>query len=143
MTRDTYHVLCDPSLVEARKSHFERMRSVFDLQPQEKTFVLSGIVGQSDDVSPCDAPKKWVGGALEDLARQAERLIDDSVFRPVRAGAGPYGVHFAGRMFGARVFELSPDNRQCHPLEAPIGSLEPVGLESHETWALERRGRES
>lgn len=139
MNSEARRRLRDPELIAARDRHFSRLQAVFDGKPVEHTCHLWGYPGQAKGASPYDQPEQWVAEVLADLAANADLLKDDLVFRPLCIEAGLYGVHFIDRMLGAETFELTPGNWQCRTLDTPIGALQPVDLDTDDTWARERR----
>jgi len=105
--------------------------------------VLSGVVAETK-ADGCRDPERWTAEAMESLAQRADRLRDETVFRPLVVEFMPYGVHFVDRIFGAEVFELhEKGNWQVRLLGRPVGSLEPPDLGRNETWAEARRVAEA
>lgn len=131
-------VLNDPELLAARDDRFARLRSLFNGEESDRTFVLCGVNGVGK-ANPYTETETWMRQAAEDLASKADHLRDPDVFRPLVIDFGPYGVHYTDRMFGAHVYELAPNNWQVKPLDQPIGELAPPDMNTDDTWALTRR----
>jgi hypothetical protein len=124
--------LRDPDLVYARAQWFNRLRGLFAGQRQETAFVLHGIQCYTEEAGPDWV--RWLDDSLDELAEQADRALDDRVFRPLSVNYNPRGVHFCDHLFGADVFLLDGKSWQVHPLDAPVGSLEPPDLDRHPAW---------
>jgi hypothetical protein len=134
MKPKTLHTLRDPRLVAARTQWFDRLCGLFAGQVQESAFVLSGIQLYNVDIE--SDWERWLDEALDELAEQAERSLDERVFRPLAVNYNPRGVHFTDHLLGADVFLLDGESWQVHPLEAPVGSLQPPDLDGHPTWQM-------
>jgi hypothetical protein len=127
--------LSDSRLLAARERGFERLNGIRCGEPGP--VYLRGVWGTSA-VNAFEDPERWMAEALESLEARVEEALDERVFRPLCVEFGPYGVHFTGPMFGARVY---PKDGQWwgDPLGIPVGSLRPPDLENDSTWALARR----
>jgi len=135
-TRDR---LCEPDLLAIRDGHMARLEALYAGQRLESPLFLWGYRGKGQS-NPYVEPEAWVAEALEDLVEHADRLRDPDVFRPLTIEFGPYGVHFVDKILGADVFDLDgTGNWQAHPLQTPVGALEPPDLDRDPTWALARR----
>ncbi len=98
---------------------------------------MQGINAYSD-LDPYTDPERWVSEALASLVPQADRLLDERVFRPLCLECGLYGVHFVDRIFGARVYQ-SDGQWWSDYLPTPVGELRAPDLETNDTWSLARR----
>jgi hypothetical protein len=132
MKPHTPTVLRDPRLAQARAQWFDRLRGLFAGQRQKTTFVLHGIQRYTEDAGLDE--EQWLDEALEALAEEAARSLDERVFRPLSVNYNPRGVHFSDHLFGADVFLLDGESWQVHPLDAPVGSLQTPNLEQHPAW---------
>jgi len=137
MRDDSRRTLSDPALLQARDRHIGRLGALFGGDRPDTAPFLCGVVGQSS-ADRYSQPDKWVREVLDDLASRAESLLDPTVFRPLVVESDIYGVHFIDKLFGADVFELD-GNWQAHPLDGPVGTLQPPSLDSDPTWQLARR----
>ncbi|MCX6360752.1 MAG: hypothetical protein NT029_13130 [Armatimonadetes bacterium] len=134
-------VLNDPRLIAARDRGYARLERVSGPDAVAQPFALWGAYGSSP-ADPMSEPERWLTEALEDLAAQAERLLDEGAFRPLCVEFGPYGVHFIDRLFGAHVrFHEGQWWSEC--LETPVGTLQTPGLRDDPTWRAARRVAEA
>ena len=134
-------VLNDPRLIAAWDRGVARLEQVGAPDGASRPFVLWGAYGTSA-TDPMAEPERWLAEALEDLAAQAERLLDEEVFRPLCVEFGPYGVHFIDRLFGAQVhFHEGQWWSKC--LDAPVGTLQTPDLRDDPTWEATRRVAEA
>lgn len=136
MKPNTLETLRDPRLVEARTQWFSRLDGLFAGERQDRAFVLHGIQHYTEDDGP--GWKRWLDESLARLAEEAERSLDQDVFRPLSINYNPHGVHLIDYLFGADVFLLDGESWQVHPLDAPVGSLEPPDLETLPAWQVMR-----
>jgi len=124
--------LRDLDLVHSRAQWFNRLQGLFAGQRQETALVLHGIQCYTEDAGP--DWERWLDDSLGELAEQAERALDKRVFRPLSINYNPRGVHFSDHLLGADTFLMDGESWQVHPLEAPVGNLQPPDLDSHPTW---------
>lgn len=132
---DLEKTLCSPDLAEVRDRHLRRLRAVFSGSTSEP-FYLEGF---SPPVSadPYTAPTDAVEEALALLAAEADRMRDETVFRPLVVEFGLCGVHFVDRIFGANVYQRD-GQWWSDPLGRPPGTLSAPDLETSETWRQAR-----
>jgi hypothetical protein len=128
-------ILSDPGLLAARAAGFQRLARVFGGEPGVAW--VRGVWGTSI-ANPFEEPERWMSEALDSLVQHSDALKDESVFRPLCVEFGPFGVHFVGALFGARVYR-DGDQWWGDPLGVPVGSLVPPDLDGNATWALARR----
>jgi hypothetical protein len=124
--------LRDPRLKEARSRWTTRLCGLFAGERQDRAFVLHGIQHYTEDHGP--DWERWLDESLEVLAEEAERALDEDVYRPLCINYNPRGVHFIDHLFGADVFLLDGESWQVHPLDAPVGSLKPPNLDALTAW---------
>ena len=137
MKSETSQKLSDPKLLAARERHFARLENLFAGRPLAHAFVLNGIQGGSE-TNVLDDPAKWAAEALESLVPNAEKLLDENVFRPLILESWIYGVHFIDHLLGGRVY-FSESQWWCDFLKTPVGSLQPPDLDKFDAW---RKARE-
>ncbi len=127
-------ILSDPELVRQRDAWYERLAEVRRGGPPVR---LAGIwgTGQADALNE---PERWITQAIDSLAREAHRIADPEVFRPLCVESGPYGVHFLDRILGAEVF-FQDGQWWSNELTSPIGHLREPDLETDPTVAVARR----
>ena len=136
MKTETANKLSDPALLAARERHLTRLEDLFAGRPLEHAFVLNGIMGSSE-TGVMDDPAKWAHEALASLVPSAERLLDETVFRPLVLESWIYGVHFIDHLLGGRVY-FSEGQWWCDFLKTPVGSLQPPDLEKFDAWRKAR-----
>jgi hypothetical protein len=134
MKPETSRILSDPDLVKIRARWFERLTRLFNQQPDEMAFVLCGISRYTEE----DIPdwQGWLDAALDDLAREAGRMADAGVFRPLMVSYNPRGVHFIDHLFGAEVFQMEDGTWQVRLLQAPVGQLQAPNLAASHQWQV-------
>jgi hypothetical protein len=132
----TLEILRDPRLMEARSRWYARLRGLFAGERQGSPFVLYGIQQYTEDDGP--GWERWLDESLDKLAGEAERALDQDVFRPLCINYNPHGVHLIDHLFGADVFLLDGESWQVHPLDAPVGGLEPPDLDALPAWRVMR-----
>lgn len=135
MSADVAGPLSDTGLVRARERGFRRLADI--RRGGAGPVYLRGVWGTSG-ANAFREPERWVAEALASLEAHTEAARDERVFRPLCVEFGPYGVHFTGPMFGARVY-LKDGQWWGDPLGIPVGSLQPPDLGNDATWALARR----
>jgi len=136
---EVFKTLTDADLLQARDSHFARLRSLYAGTLSDLPFVLTGRSGSSETDRYME-PEQWVEDSLADLAAHADALKDTRIFRPLVIEAWQYGVHFVDKILGADVYDLDgTGNWQAHYLTTPVGELQSVDLDSNETWNLAAR----
>ena len=136
MKSGTLEILRDPRLVQARTQWYAKLRGVFAGEQQEQAFYLCGIQHYTEDDGPDWG--HWLDESLDKLAEEAERALDEDVFRPLSINHNPHGVHFIDHLFGADVFLLDGESWQVHPLDAPVGSLQLPDLDALPAWRVMR-----
>jgi hypothetical protein len=132
--------LNDPELLKARMRGMLSLAGLSSNTLRAQPFHLAGTLGHS----PLDLfsdPEAWMADALRLLAEQADTLRDTRTFRPLVVNPWPCGVHFADRIFGARVYELHSGacDWQAECLANPVGELPVPDLERDATVAHARR----
>jgi hypothetical protein len=136
MRPQTPSVLCDATLLRARQQHVERISSLYAGALLIPPIYLQGVCGKAEADLHTD-PQRWLDDALDDLAANATRLLDQVVFRPLTIEPWPYGVHFIDRIFGCQV-SFYEGFWWSLPLRSSIGTLEPPDLTKNDTWCLAR-----
>jgi hypothetical protein len=126
--------LRDLRLVEARARWYARLGGLFAGDRQHTAFFLHGIQCYTEDDEP--DWERWLDESLVKLAEEAERSLDQGVFRPLSINYNPHGVHFVDYLFGADVFLLDGESWQVHPLDTPVGSLQPPDLNVLPAWQV-------
>ena len=127
-------ILAAPNIVAAREAGLGRLTSLFAGGRAEYAMVLNGIMRITEDDGP--AWETWLDESLTALADQAERMLDQQVFRPLIVNYNPHGVHFIDHLFGARVFRMEDGSWQSPPLDSAIGSLQPPDLDHSPMWRI-------
>lgn len=135
MPPHTPAILSDPRIEQAREDGFSRLQALFQGQPGKTTFVLAGISCYTENDSA--DWENWLDESLEFLASQAEKSTNPLIFRPLCINFNPHGVHFVDKLFGADVFQMEDGSWQAHPLNTPVGSLQPCDLEHSPLWAMQ------
>ena len=136
-----HRVLNDPERIRKRDLWFNRMSNVFHGTPdkwnEEHVYGVNGILGTSS-YDLYTEPERWMEDCLEDLARRAEVLDNETYFRPLCVEFGAYGVHYVDKLLGAEVFFRDGQwyNRY---LTTPIGELKYPDLEQHPFWQITKR----
>jgi hypothetical protein len=122
--------------VEARARWYERLHALFAGEPQDRACFLHGIQHYTEE----DGPhwEHWLDESLDKLAEEADRSLDEDVFRPLSINYNPHGVHFVDHLFGADVFLLDGESWQVHPLDTPVGRLKPPDLDALPAWRVMR-----
>ncbi len=134
ITPQVHAKLNEPAILAARDAGLAKLEDVFAGKTFADGFFLRGIGAATDGIH--DDWEKWLDESLTSLAADADKSIDESVFRPLCIQFNPRGVHHVDHMFGADVFDLGEDNWQCRPLETPVGELPEVDLASHPQWQM-------
>jgi hypothetical protein len=98
MDTDALNTLRDSRLYHAREAWFERLQGLFAGQVQDHAFVLYGIQQYTEDDGPDWG--RWLDEALGALAGEAEKSLDQAVFRPLCINYNPHGVHFVDHLTG-------------------------------------------
>ena len=132
MTSSALDILRSPELVAQRDAVFARLEAVFAGEAFPEGTYLAGFEPTTDSAD-CDLDD-WLDEALMHIAEESQEPVAENVLRPLCLMYNPRGVHFIDHFFGADVFELDEGNWQSRPLDAPIGELAPVDLDSHPTW---------
>jgi hypothetical protein len=134
---ETRDKLSDPKLLEIRESHFSRLEALYARKSLDYAFVLNGIAGHAP-VDPYKETERWFNEALDSLADQSERTMDQVVFRPLVIEFSHYGVHFIDRIFNANVYHHE-GQWWADTLKSPVGKLEYPDLDNDDTWQLAER----
>lgn len=136
-----HRVLNDPERIRKRDIWFNRMSNIFNGAPDEwnqsHIFGVNGIVGTSA-YDPYTEPELWMEDCLEDLARRAEALDNETYFRPLCVEFSVYGVHYIDKILGAPVF-FQDGQWYNRYLPTPIGELEYPDLDNDPVWQITKR----
>jgi hypothetical protein len=137
----TLERLNDPGLIEALHRQFERLEAVYEGEPLQPPFTLHGIAGKGG-VDPYEEPARWAEACLDDLAKRADALLDQEVFRPLVVEYAAYGVRFIDALFGAHVYPTE-HSWWGDGLDQPVGGLAPPDIEDHCVWRMARAAAEA
>lgn len=131
--------LRDAETIAVRDQHVERLDAFFRRRVRNEPFFLCGIPFVFTDC-PRAEPRVWEQRLEEGLAALAARVElarHARVYRPLILCWDPHGVHFVDELFGARVFVLD-GGWQAETLGRPVGTLEPLDMDTCPTWAQVR-----
>ncbi|MBS6645827.1 MAG: hypothetical protein KH366_19810 [Clostridiaceae bacterium] len=133
--------LNDEELLEQNKRYMQELDHLFCPETIEarEPFRLNVLLGRSS-VDLYREPENWVESCLEDLARQYEKMREQSLYRPLILMGKPYSVHFTDQIFGAEViFNETSGEWYNKTINSRVGELKVADLVMNETWVLAKR----